>query len=160
MSTQPRKPSEAPILSSADLGAKLVALAGVGLIGYGVLFLLRNFSGFIEIGLTPDLAGGTPEAIAAFSPQLYDYISHIQVALAGVIIGLGIAVVALAWFGIRSGQRWALVTALVAPIMALAVGLPLHYVYGLATFWHLGPIFLDVALLLAGCVIAYRTLKA
>ena len=147
-------------VSSADLGAKIVALAGIGLIGYGLLFLIWNFTGFIEIGLTPDLAGGTPEQIAAFSPQLYDYISHIQVALGGLIIALGVAVVALAWFGIRTGQKWALWTAFIAPVIALVISLPLHYLYGLDTLGHLGPIYLDVALLIVGTVMSYNALKA
>ena len=87
---------------SADLGAKVVALAGVGLVGYGIMFLVRNFNGFIELGLTPHHVGGTPEQIHAFSPELYNYISHLQVAVSAFIIALGVAVIALAWFGIRT----------------------------------------------------------
>src|ERR1051325_1133729 len=146
-------------IPSADLGAKVVALSGIGLIGYGILFLIQNFTGFIELGLTPDRVGTTPEQIAAFSPQLYDYISHLQVALGGLIIALGVAVVALAWFGIRTGQKWALWTAFISPVIALTIGLPLHYVYGLDTLGHLGPIYLDIAILIVGKVISYTALK-
>jgi len=145
---------------SANLGAKIVALAGIGLIGYGILFLIQSFTGFIEIGLTPDLVGSTPQQIAAFSPQLYDYISHVQVALAGLIIALGVAVVGLAWFGIRTGQKWALWTAFIAPVIALGISLPLHYAYGLNTLGHLGPIYLDVVILIVGTVMSYNALKA
>src|ERR1044071_9750290 len=145
--------------ASADLGAKVVALAGVGLVGYGILFLIQNFTGFIEIGLTPDRVGSTPEQVAAFSPQLYDYISHVQVAAGGLIIALGVTVVALAWFGIRTGQKWALWTAFLAPVIAVAISLPLHYAYGLDTLGHLGPIYLDVAILIVGTVMSYNTLK-
>jgi hypothetical protein len=148
------------LAASADLGAKVVALAGLGLIGYGILFLIWNFTGFIEIGLTPDHAGSTPEQIAAFSPQLYNYISHVQVALGGLIIALGVAVVALAWFGIRTGQKWALWTAFIAPVIALVISLPLHYIYGLDTLGHLGPIYLDVIILIVGTVISYNALRA
>ena len=148
------------IVASADLGAKVVALAGIGLIGYGILFLIQNFTGFIEIGLTPALVGTTPEQIAAFSPQLYDYISHVQVALGGLTIALGVVVVALAWFGIRTGQKWALWTAFIAPVIALVIGLPLHYVYGLNTLAHLGAIYLDVVILIIGTVMSYNALKA
>ena len=147
------------LVKPADLGAKIVALAGIGLIGYGFLFLIRNFTGFIEIGLTPELVGSTPEQIATFNPQLYDYISHVQVALAGLIIALGAAVVALAWFGIRTGQKWALWTAFLTPIIALGISLPLHYVYGLDTLGHLGPIYLDVVILIIGTVMSYNALK-
>jgi hypothetical protein len=45
---------------SLNAGANIVALAGVGLIGYGVMFLIRNFTGFTELGLTADQVGGTP----------------------------------------------------------------------------------------------------
>ena len=104
------------LVASADLGAKIVALAGIGLIGYGILFLIWNFTSF--------------------------------------------AVVALAWFGIRTGQKWALWTAFIAPVIALLIGLPLHYVYGLDTLGHLGPIYLDVVILMVGTVMSYNALKA
>ena len=158
MTTQSRTSSQ--LVASADLGAKVVALAGLGLIGYGILFLIQNFTGFIELGLTSDLVGTTPEQIAAFSPQLYDYISHVQVAVGGLIIALGLAVVALAWFGIRTGQKWALWTAFIVPVIALVFSLPLHYVYGLDTLGHLGPIYLDVVILIVGTVMSYNALQA
>jgi hypothetical protein len=153
--------SSAPVPASGrtNLGANLVLLAGVGLVGYGVMFLLRNFSGFIELGLTPQHIGGTPEEIRAFSPHLYDYISHLQVAVAAFIIALGIAVIALAWNGIRTGQRWALWTAFLAPVVGVGLALPLHYSYGFATLGHLGLIYLDATILLVGTVLAARALR-
>ena len=146
--------------ASPEIGAKLVALAGFGLVGYGVMFLIRNFTGFIELGLTPERVGGTPEQIRAFSPHLFYYISHLQVALAAFIIAFGMVVIALAWFGIRTGGRWALWTAFFASVVAIVLALPLHYVYGLATMGHLGLIYLDVAILLVGIVLAQRAFSA
>jgi len=142
----------------SDLGAKLVALAGLGLIGYGVMFLIRNFTGFVELGLTPEHIGGTAEQIRASNPRLFYYVSHLQVAVAGFIIALGVAVIPLAWQGIRTGQRWALWTAFLAPVIGVGLALPLHYVYGLATLGHLGLIYLDAAILLIGTILAYKTL--
>ena len=146
------------LVSAAGVGTNLVTLAGIGLVGYGVIFLIRNFTGFTELGLTPEQVGGTPEQIRAFSPHLYNYISHLQAAIAGLMIALGVVVVVIARRGIRTGQRWAFWTALLAPVIALVVGLPLHYVYGLATMGHLGPIYLDVAVLVVGIVLARRAL--
>ncbi len=140
----------------ADAGAKLVALAGIGLVGYGVMFLVQNFTGFTELGLTPAQVGGTPQGIMQFSPQLYDYISHLQVALSGFIIALGVAVIWMAWSGIRRGEKWALWAAFVTPVIAVAIALPLHFPFGLATLGHLGLIYLDAAILLVGTVLAYR----
>ncbi len=154
------KPSPTLDRGSPQLGATLITLSGLGLVAYSVLFLIRNFAGFIELGLTPAHVGGTPDQIRAFSPQLYSYISHLQVALAGALMALGIAVISLAWFGIRKRERWAVWTALAAPLIALSVGVPLHYAYGLATLGHLGPIYLNVALLLAGITLAHRALHS
>src|ERR671912_1528319 len=106
--------------SQLNLGATLVALSGIGLVGYGIMFLVRNFTGFIELGLTPEHVGGTPQEIRSFSPDLYEYISHLQVAVSGFIIALGVAVIALAWYGIKKGERWALLTAFLSPVIAVA----------------------------------------
>ena len=141
---------------SPELGARLIALSGLGVLVYGVFFLIHNFTGFIELGLTPEQVGGTSEQIRAFSPQLFSYISHLQVALAGSLMALGVGVIGLAWFGVRKGERWALWTALLAPLTAFVVGIPLHYAYGLATLGHLGPIYADFALLLVGIALARR----
>ncbi len=151
-------PGDATSASPPGLGANLVTLAGIGLVVYGVMFLVRNFTGFIELGLTPDHVGGTPEQIQAFSPRLYNYISHLQVAVAAFIIALGVAVIALAWCGIRTGQRWALWTAFLAPVVGVGLALPLHYVYGIGTFGHLGLIYLDAGILLLGTILARRAL--
>jgi hypothetical protein len=154
----PIAPNRGASTPSSNLGANLVVLAGVGLVGYGLMFLIRNFHGFIELGLTSEKIGGTPEQIEAFSPHLYHYISHLQVAVAAFIIALGVAVIALAWRGIRSGQRWALWTAFLAPVIGVGIALPLHYTYGFATMGHLGPIYADAAILLIGTIVAARNL--
>ena len=161
MATQSQvSPRMGTTTASADLGAKVVALAGVGLVGYGIMFLVRNFNGFIELGLTPAHVGATPEQIQVFSPDLYEYISHLQVAVSAFIIALGVAVIALAWFGIRGGERWAMWTAFITPVIGVAIALPLHFVYGIGTLGHLGLIYLDAVILLVGTVLSYNALKS
>jgi cytochrome bd-type quinol oxidase subunit 2 len=146
--------------TSIATGANIVALAGIGLIGYGLMFLVRNFTGFTELGLTAELVGGTPEQIQSFSQNLYNYVSHLQVALSGFIIALGIAVIGLAVFGIRRGESWALWTAFLAPVVAVGIALPLHFPYHIATLGHLGLIYLDAIILLVGTIVSYRAMRA
>jgi hypothetical protein len=138
-------------------GANVVLIAGIGLIGYGLMFLYRNFNGFIELGLTPERVGGTPEQIQGFSMNLYHYISHLQVAVSAFIMALGVAVVLLAWHGIRAGRRWAIWTAFLAPVIGVGIALPPHYMWGFATMRHLGPIYLDAGILLVGTIVSLRT---
>jgi hypothetical protein len=145
--------------ASLDTGTKLMVLAGIGLVGYGIMFLIRNFTGFIELGLTPHHVGGTAEQIQAANPQLFRYVSHLQVAVAAFIIAVGVAVIPLAWRGARTGQRWALWTAFLSPVIGVGLALPLHYVYGLDTMGHLGVIYLDAIILLVGTVLAAKGLN-
>jgi hypothetical protein len=145
--------------SRLSLGTALVGLSGIGLVGYGIMFLIRNFTGFIELGLTPEHVGGTPAQIRTFSPDLYEYISHLQVAVSGFIIALGVTVIALAWYGIRKGERWALLTAFLGPVIAVGVAVPLHFPYGIATMGHLGLIYLDALILIVGTVLASAGLR-
>ena len=161
MATQSQvSPRTRSTIASADLGAKIVALAGIGLVGYGIMFLIRNFTGFIELGLTPAHVGGTPEQIRAFSPDLYEYVIHLQVAVSAFIIALGVAVIALAWYGIRTGQKWAMWTAFLTPVIGVAIAVPLHFPYGIGTLGHLGLIYLDAVILLVGTVLSYHALKS
>ena len=145
--------------SSLNIGSMLIALAGAALVGYGFVILIRNISGSTEPGLTAEQLGAAPAEIQAFSQDIYNYILHIQAANAGFIIGLGIAVIALAMFGIRRGQSWSLWTALLATLVALAIALPLHYPFGFDTLGHLGPIYLVIVILVVGTFLCWRALS-
>jgi len=141
---------------AGDVGAGMVIVAGVALVVYGLLFLWRNFTGFIELGLTPAHIGATPDQIRAFSPRLFNYISHLQVAIAGFIMALGVAVVSLGWNGLRARASWTARTVLLVVTVAVGVALPLHYVYGLATIGHVGSLYVVVAMLVVGSVLSLR----
>src|SRR5262245_19181125 len=140
-----------------DIGTWMVLVAAVALIAYGLFFVWRDFHGFIELGLTPAHVGGTPDEIRAFSPRLYNYNSHLQVAVAGFIVALGVAVFSLAWNGMRHRMPWAGRTVLTVVIVAVLITLPLHYVYGIATMGHLGSLYVAVALLVVGSVLSVRS---
>ena len=74
------------------------------------------------------------------------------------MLGIGILSIALAWYGIRRGERWALWTILLGTAITAAVAVPLHYPYGLATVGHLGALYLELLLLVVGIAIAYSGL--
>lgn len=136
-------------------GSALMAVAALGFVGYAVIFFTLNFTGaFLEFGISEHEAGATREEIQAFSPDLYEYISHLHIAVSGFIASTGLATAALAWFGARHGVLWAYVTAVVTPVVALAVALPAHYPFGLATIGHLGLIYLATAVFVVGAALA------
>jgi len=159
---QAAEPTDREIHHEGSLrtGGLLMALAGVAFVGYGVAFLARNFfgSGF-ELGV--DTIGGFTRAeLAAQSPEIMAYIGHLHVAVAAFIMATGIAVAALAWYGVRGGMLWAWATAVVASVVALGLALPLHYTGGFAhdAAVHLGPIYLATGVFLIGTVLALYSL--
>jgi hypothetical protein len=142
-------------------GAALMALAGLAFVGYAVVFLVSNFTGaFLELGIGPDQVDKGKAEVEAFSPELYHYISHLHIALSGFIAATGLAITGLSWYGVRRGERWAFATAVIVPTVGLAVALPAHYPWGLATLGHLGPVYLAVLIFLAGVGAAYSGMRS
>lgn len=146
--------------SRLRLGSAIMALAGLGFVGYGVIFFVRNFTdSFLELGIGPDQVDVGKTEIENFSPELLHYISHLHIAVAGFIAAAGIAVAALAWYGVRRGELWAWVTAVVVPVFGLAVALPAHYPWGFDTIGHLGLIYLDTVIFVIGAALAWLGLQ-
>jgi hypothetical protein len=142
------------------LGAGLMSLAGLGFIGYGIIFFIRNFTdSFLELGIGADQVATGKDEIKAFNNDLYNYISHLHIAISGFIAAVGLAVIFLAWFGVRRGYAWAWVGAVAAPVLALAVALPAHYPWGFATIGHLGLIYLATAIFVVGAVVSGLALR-
>lgn len=136
------------------VGAGLMAVAGLGFVGYGIIFFVRNFTdAFLELGIT---AGEVPVGrteITAFSPELFHYVSHLHIAVAGMLVAIGIAVAALAWIGVRARREpWAWWTAVTVPVVTLAIALPAHYPNDFDTIGHLGLIYLATAVFVVGAL--------
>ena len=160
MSTIAHRPAHVAAVGSLRLGSTLMALAGLAFIGYAVIFFVRNFTdSFLELGIGPAQVDVGKAEIEAFSPQLLDYVAHLHIAVSGFIAATGLATAALAWFGVRRGETWAYVTAVVVPVLGLAVALPAHYPYGFDTIGHLGLIYLATAVFVVGAALALGPIR-
>lgn len=137
------------------LGSGLMTFAAVGFIGYAVIFFIRNYTdSFMELGIgTSEVSVGKAQ-IVEFSPSLFHYIGHLHIAVSGFIAATGLAVAALSWIGVRRGELWAWVTAVAAPVLALAVALPAHYPNNFDTAGHLGLIYLATAIFVVGALLS------
>ena len=141
-------------------GVWLMSVGAVAFIGYAVIFFVRNFTdSFLELGIGADQVSVGKTEIEAFSPSLYDYISHLHIAVSAFIAATGLAVAALSWFGVRRGYMWAWIAAVAAPVLGLAVALPAHYPYGFDTIGHLGLIYLATAIFAAGALLSLKGLR-
>ena len=160
MATATAAPARTGTGSALRNGSLIMAVAGLGFVGYGVIFFIRNFTdSFLELGIGRNEVDVGKDQIQDFSPQLYDYIGHLHIAVAGFIAAAGVAVAALAWFGVRRGELWAWVTAVVVPVLGLAVALPAHYPNGFDTLGHLGLIYADTLLFVVGAALAFVGLR-
>jgi len=123
---------------------------------YAVAFFFLAFasSGF-EIGVAT-LNGVTRQQLDGLNPAIIAYITHLHVATAGFIAATAIAVAGLAWYGVRNGRWWAWITAVISPVLGLAVALPLHWMGHFNYDWvsHLGPIYLGTIIYVVGAVVA------
>ncbi len=146
--------------SGLTQGAVLMLIGSLAFIGYAVVFLLRNFvgSGF-ELGVST-LNGVTPENLNALNPAIMHYIGHLHVATAGFIAATGIAVAALSWYGVRRGEWWAWIAAVVSPVVGLVIALPYHYTGTFEFNWvtHLAPIYVATIVFVVGALLALRAL--
>ena len=139
------------------LGSWLMGGAAAGFIGYAVIFLIRNFTdSFLELGIGPNEVNVGKAEIEAFSPSLFEYVSHLHIAVSGFIAATGLAVLFLVAYGVRRGELWAWVGAVAAPVLGLAVALPAHYPNGFDTIGHLGLIYLATLVFVAGSLVALK----
>jgi hypothetical protein len=144
---------------SLRVGSGLMVAGGVAFIGYAIWFFIRNFTdNFLELGIGSGEVDVGKDEIESFSPSLYDYISHLHIAVAGFIAATGLAAALLAWFGVRRGYLWAWASAVAVPVLGLAVALPSHYPYGFDTIGHLGLIYLATAVFVVGALLALKGL--
>jgi hypothetical protein len=147
-------PSDATA-SRLRIGSVLMTIGGIAFVGYGVVFFIQNFTdAFLELGIGHHEVSVSRNDIETFSPSLVEYVSHLHIAVSGFIAATGIAVAALSWYGVRRGLLWAWVTAVAAPVIALAVALPAHYPNHFDTLGHLGPIYLATGLFVVGALLA------
>lgn len=143
-------------------GAALMALGAAGFVAYGAVFLVLAFVGDgFELGVST-LDGLGRSELADASPETAYYITHLHVATAAFIISTGFATATLSWYGVRSGQLWAWMSAVVAPVVALSLAIPMHYAEGAFHYHgptHLWPIYLATLVFVVGAVLSLRELR-
>jgi hypothetical protein len=142
--------------SQTQNGAVTMVVGALMFLVYAIVFLFRAFSGTgFELGVAT-INGVTQAQLDQLNPAVMAYITHLHVATAGFIAATAVAALGLAWYGVRAGAWWAWITAVISPVVGLAVALPLHYTGGFELNWvsHLGPIYLGTVIYVVGALMA------
>src|SRR5262249_41929921 len=145
-----------PKEQSLRIGAALMVLGALIFLVYAVVFFFRAFSGSgFELGVET-LNGVTPQQLDRINPAITAYIMHLHLATAGFIAATAVAVGSLAWYGVRNGVWWAWITSVIAPVLGLAVALPMHWMGHFNYDWvsHLGPIYAATIIYVVGALVA------
>src|SRR5882724_7954039 len=141
-------------------GAVQMLIGGLACIDYALVFLFLKFvGGGFELGVET-LNGVTRDNLNALNPAITHYIGHLHVATAGFIAATGIAVAAVSWWGVRRGEWWAWIAAVVSPVVGLVVALPYHYTGTFTYDWvtHLGAIYVATLVFVVGALLALRAM--
>jgi len=137
-------------------GAAVMVLGALIFLVYAVVFFFRAFSGGgFELGVET-LNGVTTQQLDGLNHAIMAYIMHLHIATAGFIAATAIAAGGLAWYGVRVGLWWTWIVAVIAPVVGLAVALPMHYMGHFNYDWvsHLGPIYLGTIIYVVGAAVA------
>ncbi len=147
---------------NSNSGGIIMFVGALSFIAYGIIFFFRAFSGKgFELGVET-IGGATQAQLTAFNPSLVPYITHLHIATAAFIIATGIAVGALSLYGVRRGDWWAWIAAVIAPVVGLAMALPMHYfnLFSYNQITHLGPIYVGTTVYVVGALVALKGLMA
>jgi hypothetical protein len=140
--------------SLVNRGALAMVVGAAIFLIYAIVFFFRAFSGAgFEVGVAT-INGVTQAQLNQLNPAIMGYIAHLHLATAGFIAATAIAVIGLSWYGVRAGALWAWITAVISPVVGLAVALPMHYTGAFEHDWvsHLGPIYLGTLIFVVGAV--------
>jgi len=142
--------------SQTTRGAVAMVVGALFFLVYAIVFLFRAFLGTgFEVGVAT-INGVTQEQLNQLNPAVMAYITHLHVATAGFIAATAVAALGLTWYGVRAGAWWAWITAVISPVVGLAIALPLHYTGAFQHDWvtHLGPIYLGTLIYVVGALLA------
>jgi hypothetical protein len=143
------------INASLRYGSTLMTLSFAGLGVFGIVLAVRILrgQGVVESGVD---IGMTTAELAAFNPALPHYIAHVRMAAAGMFVALGILGLAVTWYGVRRGERWAWTATVSAFVVGTLIGLPMHYsgAFHVEQLQHLGPPYAILTLFVVGAAVA------
>lgn len=142
-------------------GVILIVIAGLMFIAHGAGFVYRTYytPGF-ELGVDT-LDGVTANELAERDPEIASYVDHLHVNVAALMFSVGLAMMLLAWFGIRNRMRWAWTASIVVPLVFIAISIPLHQHvhFDFDALLHLGPAAVGAPVMIAGAALAHAGLR-
>ncbi|EJZ13660.1 hypothetical protein MFORT_13730, partial [Mycolicibacterium fortuitum subsp. fortuitum DSM 46621 = ATCC 6841 = JCM 6387] len=130
--------------------------------GLAVAGATISFVGLTDVFVSTDLGylhthGAT---LRAADPQLLGFIAHDRAGFGGALIGSGLAIVLIALWGFRRGERWVWWSLLSGFVTGTLPALAVHHAIGYTTFIHLLPVYVLVLVTAAALILSRPYLTA
>lgn len=130
--------------------------------GLAVAGATISFVGLTDVFVSTDLGylhthGAT---LRAADPQLLGFIAHDRAGFGGALIGSGLAIVLIALWGFRRGERWVWWSLLSGFVTGTLPALAVHYAIGYTTFIHLLPVYVLFLVTAAALILSRPYLTA
>lgn len=146
------EPSDA-VRRRALLGQLVLVLVAIGLLGGGVVIATIAVT---DVFVSTDVSfiGVTPSDLADLSDRIIPFVAHDRAGFGGALIAEGLAMLGLALWGFRPGERWVWWTLLVAALLSGGPAIGIHWAVGYTSFAHLLPVYVAGVLTVVGLALS------
>lgn len=142
----------------ACVGQLCFVVQATGLLLAGsVITLVGSAHVFVDSDLA--FLGATHDSIRQLHPNLVPLVAHDRVTFGGMLLASGVAVLVSALWGFRRGERWLWWTISLAGFPAYLATLWIHHDIQYTDLLHLSPVFIGLALHLAGMSLSAAFLR-
>lgn len=130
--------------------------------GLAVAGATISFVGLTDVFVSTDLGylHTHVATLRAADPQLLGFIAHDRAGFGGALIGSGLAIVLIALWGFRRGERWVWWSLLTGFVTGTVPALAVHYAIGYTTFIHLLPVYVLVLVTATALILSRPYLTA
>lgn len=138
------------------IGTTLTIIASASFIIYGIIFATINHTETsLEAGITHQHVPLTREDIRNYNHQLDNYINHLHISIASLMIAFGILMIHTNITTTRHKNKTAWITSIIALLTTTTISIPAHIPLGLASLTHLLPPTLSTLTHLTGNLLTY-----
>jgi hypothetical protein len=142
----------------ACVGQLCFVVQAVGLLLAGsVITLVGSAYVFVDSDLV--FLGATHDTMRQLHPNLVPLVAHDRVTFGGMLLASGVAVLVTALWGFRRGERWLWWTLAAGGFPAYLATLWIHHGIQYTDMLHLSPVFIGLALHVAGLWLTAPFLK-
>ncbi|MEO8608634.1 MAG: hypothetical protein ABI690_12165 [Chloroflexota bacterium] len=128
-------------------------------IGFGLIVagLTIAIVGVLHVFVPEDLKfmNTTADVLNAANAHLLPLIAHDRVGFGGNLVSVGAAVMLLALWGFRQGERWVWWTLALGGLPGFIAGIGIHISVGYLDLWHLFPALLAGLLFVLGLIFTF-----